>query len=253
VERTLVTHTDLGTGRILQEEYFLGRWYHRDPKEGPAYIARDGKTGVAVWEWYGVRGHKHRLDGPAKIKRTPGGVVFDETWACNGRVHRDPLRGPARIEREPTTGRVMDEYYIVHGQYHRENGPAYIAYERDHIISEVYYRRGKRHRVDAPALVLRDWRTGVVHREAYYLDGICRRESEGPALIERDLETGGLVQEQFWENGVAIRELHYEGGRFHRSTEKGPAIIVREPGTGNVIERQYWLKGRRVAGPTPGG
>jgi len=62
-------------------------------------------------------------------KRDPvTGVVVDESYFVNGRLHRDPAEGPARIMRDPVTGIATFEEYFVRGKYHRDpaEGPAII-------------------------------------------------------------------------------------------------------------------------------
>lgn len=124
-----------------------------------------GNSKLYQWGYYKRSGvlTLHSLDGPAMIMKGPDGV---------------------------TAG-----YWLVHGMYHREDGPAWIDLEKHH---RKWYLNGKLHRDGGPAITLRDnieewWQHGTMHRE------------DGPA----------------WTNEDKIS--WYYNGKLHRTG--GPAII----------------------------
>ena len=66
-------------------------------------------------------------------------------------------------------------WYNKEDQFHRENGPAVIKYDR----SEFYYNNGKLHRLDEPAVIFPNGRV------EYWINGERHRVG-GPAVIKVD-------------------------------------------------------------------
>jgi len=110
------------------------------------------------------------------------------------------------------------DYRNEKGEYHREDGPAYIC-----PTYQAWYQNNKRHRKDGPAII--DSSNGY---QAWYQNGKLHRE-DGPAIIFPNTST-------FWyqngkkhrENGPAVIRSNgykawYQNGKLHRGD--GPAVI----------------------------
>lgn len=108
-----------------------------------------------------------------------------------------------------------NEFWLdAQGEFHSDVGPA-VIYSSGAIL---WYRHGKYHRVDGPAMVL----PGA---EYWYQNGKLHRDN-GPAVIK---DTG----EYAW----------YQNGELHRSD--GPAV-TRSDGA-----EEWYVRGRRIH-PVPG-
>lgn len=151
------------------------------------YAAVIDNNGLS-WYRYGV---KHRSDGPAYIDNAYG----DYTWYTNGVIHCD-ADIPAKQDKD-YHGKIRIQYY-KHGKLHRLNGPAVIT---DNSKFEWYFE-GQLHRIGAPAVqspASTSWHQiidgkSVLHR------------TDGPAIIQY--------------NGT----MHwYQFGEKHR--QYGPASI----------------------------
>jgi len=139
------------------------------------------------------------------------GIITKEVYRVGRKRHRDPLEGPAVIERCRATGTITFEEYRVNGRLHREGGPASIS----------------------------RWSTGAVTFEEYRLKGRQHRDpADGAAFIDRDGNTGVVVQEHYIWNG-----------KLHRDPNDGPAVIYRDWKTGITWNREYWLHGQQIAAP----
>jgi hypothetical protein len=127
------------------------------------------------------------------------GLVIRETFHRNGRLHRDETSGPAYIIRSSVkeegaaspTEKVLEEHYYLHGQRHRENGPALIRYRGSNGVcfEEFYYRRDRLHRnpKEGPAQIERNYDGTVLTLECYFVNGRGYRDpADGPWHIERD-------------------------------------------------------------------
>jgi hypothetical protein len=161
---------DAETRVVVDETYLCRGRKHRDPKEGPARTRRNALTGALVAKEYWVRGRKHRdpKEGPAATYLLWGtrGEHFSEEYCVQGSYERDPSDGPVWIDRDPFTGVVYDEAYMLDGDYHRADGPACTSRdEAGRVIHSSYYWRGELHREDGPALLDRNPLTGEVERE----------------------------------------------------------------------------------------
>jgi hypothetical protein len=97
---------------------------------------------------------------------------FDES----GRFHR--IGAPARLVWPPNNAEHTAEYF-VHGEYHREDGPALIRRYADGSVLECYYNHGKLHRDDGPAHILRR-ADGGIETEQYWHNG---HQKEAPPPI----------------------------------------------------------------------
>lgn len=128
------------------ETFRLNRRLHRDSRDGPAYILRDGETGSLLEERYYWHGRLHRMEGPAKLEYWDN-VVVEEMYYRHGLVHRDPADGPAWIQRNRPGTVVIAEHYFVNDQLYRDpaHGPYEITrYETGEIEFEIYSEPGER-------------------------------------------------------------------------------------------------------------
>ncbi|WP_274630779.1 hypothetical protein [Arvimicrobium flavum] len=124
---------------------------------------------------------------------------------------------------------VTREIWTQAGQYHREDGPAYIEHDRNGVVLyESWYRHGDRHREGAPAFLLRDATTGVVTTEGWYANGVLHRTDGGPAAIVRD------------PNGTTTYQAWAEAGQFHR--KDAPAKILTRS-DGELLSEQWFTRG----------
>lgn len=73
----------------------------------------------------------------------------DNAWRWvddHGRFHREGDL-PAYIARSV-------KQWVIHGERHRDHGPAYVEYQGTTVVYTRWYFRGKTHRLDGPAV---DW------------------------------------------------------------------------------------------------
>lgn len=135
--RSITLIIDPETGLLAEEVHRLNGRLHRDPREGPARISWSA-AGRICSERYYWRGRMHRPDGPALIDRWHGGVV--EEYYRHGLVHRDPNEGPARLERTPE-GLLLIECYALYDELFRDPaaGPNYCERNIDGTVTCAEY------------------------------------------------------------------------------------------------------------------
>jgi len=142
--RRLTREVDLDTGVVTLEAFRLNGKLHRNHHEGPAYICRSAENGRLVYERYYWHGRLHREGGPAKIEYDlTGKIALEEMYYLHGFPHRDPMQGPAYIERNDH-GVARVETYLVNGAKYRNpnHGPCSISrYEDGQIEHEEYSDR----------------------------------------------------------------------------------------------------------------
>jgi uncharacterized protein len=153
------------------------------------------------------------------------GVVIEETYRLDGRLHRDQTEGPAQILRRSDSGQVTSECYYWNGRLHREDGPAQIHYRVDtkkpyakgypYIIG--YYRHGKLHRdqKEGPARI--ECYRGVVVEEHYAVHNkVCRDPEDGPCHISRNGD-GSIAYSRYSEPS----EAPFRGKTSRRNLKSG--------------------------------
>jgi hypothetical protein len=247
---------------------------HREEEDGPAVIACNIETGVIVDEQYWRHGKRHREGGPARIRRDETGKVIFEGWYRDGQLHRDHNEGPALVDEafdglgihceeyhengkwhRPSeigpailntdpAGEVLREFYVEHGQLHRDpkKGPAWfeirdartVKGSPDDTTTIKYAVNGQTHRneEDGPAITTRHNPTGVLLCEYYDRDGrSCRLR--GPAIIERDT------------TGAVIFEAWCRADGFHRDPKEGPAVITHDRKSGITTE-EFFVGGEKL-------
>jgi antitoxin component YwqK of YwqJK toxin-antitoxin module len=95
----------------------------------------------------------------------------------NGKKHYRLENGGKRI-----ISKIEEEWLDKDGEFHREDGPAYIRYnENGNIDLEDYYLNGKTHREDGPASISY-YNNGNIQCEYYYLNGKGYRKMVLPQL-----------------------------------------------------------------------
>jgi hypothetical protein len=108
-------------------------------------------TGELVLEQYFQYGRLHREDGPCSVGRLTDRPEFEETlWMYDGSL--DHPWEPARTIKHVPSGV---------------------------LVLEEHYRGGVRHREGRPALIQRNWETGEVVNQEFYLKGEFQKPPEG--------------------------------------------------------------------------
>lgn len=149
------------------------------------------EIGPAVEEWYTTTQY-HRMGIYEDFHRLASGVPF-QTWQENRR-------------------RKKVEYWM-HGQRHRENGPAVEEWHMGRRKSmQIYYVNGELHRLASEGPAYQAWREDG-HREKveYWLDGQLHRY-------------GNPAVQKWSEDGYIKEVIYYEKGKVHRND--GPAWIL---------------------------
>ncbi len=151
------------------------------------------------------------------------GLVVEQRFYLNGRLHRDEFEGPAVVMRDPESGAIERQEYRLNGYLHRENGPAVIGFTANDKPLQEYWYRGLRHRSDGPADISGDLSAGD-YLVTYRRYGVFHRDpKEGPAQI-------GV------ENGKRDLELYAVNGEEFRNPEDGPYRIDYDDVNGSPTE-----------------
>jgi hypothetical protein len=164
---------------------------------------------VVKQQWTDENGKLHRLDGPALITKYYGGDYdgdCKEQWYIHGQLHRD--NGPAVIN-----SGGFKEWYI-HGKRHRLDGPAISSIYGDEKYGS-WYVNDKLHRLDGPAQI-----SDCGTRKSWYLNGVPHR-ADGPAM---ELPNGS----KYW----------FFNGMYHRLD--GPAIEYYSG------RKEWWVNSKRM-------
>lgn len=95
------------------------------------YIKAVAENGQTFEEYHvnGIDGPLHNAHGPAFTNRRHDGIVIEEKYYCEGKLHRDGA--PAVIERSSNDGTVSKEEYWRNGVLHRDDGPAVVLRNPD--------------------------------------------------------------------------------------------------------------------------
>lgn len=94
-------------------------------------------------QWY-CNGTLHRLDGPAQLVTTPGGVFHAEAWYQHGKAHRPD--GAAQLDTyryAPDELVKRQEMWFQHDKMHRADGPAVITVLGNGLEIRDYWIDGK--------------------------------------------------------------------------------------------------------------
>jgi hypothetical protein len=212
-------------------------FHHRD--DAPAIIERD-RYGDLTEHWY-----RH---GKAYEPTAHERMKWEATKLAKGPFHAEtmeslaggePLMGATRevwSAAVGTTGTATADYPL-----HREDGPAVI--EKDPATGRVvwlsWYENNQDHRIDGPATQIFDETTGVCVQECHYRRGRLHR-TDGPAEIQRDPQ-GNTTLEEWRRNGVAFRQ---NGPWLIERDAQNPQRVF-------AVEHSWFLNGRRLDKPTP--
>jgi hypothetical protein len=127
---------------VEQLEYWRCGKLHHETSEGRAVLKRDLGTGRLIREEYRIEGQLHRPDGPASLEycETTGRQLFAAYFHL-GQMHRD---GHPACCYYDDSGRLISEYWYCHGELHRDGAPAVIKRDADSVsLFESYWRRGQ--------------------------------------------------------------------------------------------------------------
>lgn len=70
-----------------------------------------------------------------------------------------------------SNGKIMSEWYLVNGNFHREGAPAQIYYrDNGNVNYEFYYINNNLHREDGPAIIFYDM-YGNINHKVFMLNG----------------------------------------------------------------------------------
>jgi hypothetical protein len=152
--------------------------------------------------------HRPSADGPAAMHTDADGHVLFEAYLEHGVYHRDPLDGPALIERHAATRSIVTEEYRYQGLLHRDEhqGPASACFTPGTADPhhEAYYCNGEPHRLNGPAVIERSVATGDSQNEWHFCEGQLHRE-DGPAIVLRHPD-GAICYEAWYCDDVLIEE-----------------------------------------------
>lgn len=99
-----------------------------------------------------------------------------------------------------------NEYFMVDGRLHREDGPALITTLEDKIVGERWFFDGNRHRTNGPAVVVY-YDDKLVVMEEWYLNN-KRHRDDGPAVVEYfDSEFNNTRSLEKWYCNDALHRL----------------------------------------------
>lgn len=110
-------HYESRGGRLWRSQEFMRQGQPYREGDMPAQVVTDLNTGIEVCRtWYDPDSGKCGRPGgkPCYIKIDPDTeVVVEEEYREAGELHR--MDGPARVARDPKSGKVISASYYVHG------------------------------------------------------------------------------------------------------------------------------------------
>lgn len=145
-EYSVTITKDKRTGAILGEFWRRNQKLDRDGE--PARINYSRETRNVTQQVWCTDDQPDRLeDKPAHIHYDPvSGAVTAEHWFVSGRLHRDGDK-PASIEYNEENGNIIKEVYAKNGDIHRNLnlGPAIIEYDpvSKKVVSQDWYVDGR--------------------------------------------------------------------------------------------------------------
>lgn len=168
-------------------------------------------------------GKLHSLDSPAYKEFYENGNPSKFEWYKDGVLFCSTH--PSRITFSED-GKIFVKSWIVNGQFHRADGPAYMVVKtnRRKSILEIWYKFGKIHNSNGPAY--QEWtNNGKIKVRKWYCEDKLHN-THGPAYLE------------FYPDGRTKFLVWYENGVFNR--EHGPAIIKWDENS--KLKNQVWFK-----------
>lgn len=158
----------------------------KNRKQHGDYFKRNW-TECYVHENYNEKGLLHHdEDKPAKIVYDQKAQPVVHEYYKHGVVHREGDK-PAIVER--LNSRETREIYCQAGQVHRTKGPAHTVWQSSLdagppvALYELWAINGLVHRIDGPAVVIRDSK-GQVQNEFFFLDGFKLKEQDYKKCVE---------------------------------------------------------------------
>ncbi len=140
-------------------------------------------------------------------------------------------------------GRKYYEKYLVNGEFHNENGPAFIEYyENGNIYCEHYYINNKLHNENGPAII-KYYNNGNIHIKKYYLNDKLYNEN-GPVIIDY-YRNGSKYYEEFNSKTESITISYYSNGNkkfeeyLDRVNSRKQLISYYE--NGNIFAKYYYF------------
>ena len=153
--------------------------------------------------WKGKNFIRHRLDGPCHTDKN--GITF---WRKNGKFHR--IGGPAVYGPKSEDGKVMYEKWIVDGQCHRDDGPAFTY---DDGLGKRWFVDGEPHREDGPAIETNG-------KTMFFITGVAVPEN---VVMEPELQT---IEEIMSEKNMEIKRIRIDRFGWTNFIEETNAKII---------------------------
>jgi hypothetical protein len=127
------------------------------------------------------------------------GQIKSKHWIVNGELHNE--NGPAFIEYYEN-GKIQSQRWYINGKYHNENGPAIIWYYKNGQIQYQYwYINELSHNENGPSIIFY-YKNGQIEYQAWKINRI-RHNENGPAYICYD-ENGQIIDESWYINGIFL-------------------------------------------------
>lgn len=112
----------------------MSRWYNNDKSYRMIYYYDN--EDIKEEYWY-KEGRLHKKNGPAVIWYYPNGNKQEEHWYNYNKCYKT-------LNYYKNGNKRIEYWYNQNGQFHRDDGPAVIHYNKDKIIiDEKYYLYGK--------------------------------------------------------------------------------------------------------------
>lgn len=200
-------------------------------------------TGIQLLRNWALRRAEKIEDRKHKTKKAPQNTLrkIKELRDEQGKYHCES--GPAIAWSDG-----LEEWWL-HGNRHREGGPAITGRQR-----EEWWVDGRLHRTDGPARkypgYLAWWVNGRLHREGapakfygggeyWFRNGQLHRE-DGPAYIYP--ATSPAASAVVYRYGKLLAEKWYRNGHLHRDGQ--PAVQIFDA-DGSLREAVWWQNGRK--------
>ena len=253
-----LTEENNGEIKLYSEKYecyFLNKKIHRD--NAPAFIRKDLHNSYTYWFQEGKR---HRDDGPAyefyddkiwfkndKPHRDYGPAVISPEsieWFSNGAYHRND--GPAilhvrkfeDISKKSKTPLILnrgdDIAYIMIGGVKNEIKVKTIEGVKYLVHGEEWWKNGKRHREDEPAVVNNYKISSYLTNLIFNLDEPIRNDD---GIFKQWYNNGELHRTEGPAEIFPDGEMWYINGKLHRVD--GPAVIRKNE------KEEWWINGRK--------
>ncbi len=229
-------------GVIMHKKYMQNGVLHNE--NGPACVAYHNNGKLEEISWY-INGNYHRDKGPAVTKYYFSGNLNSTLWYRQGVKHR--IGGPSQVLFYDKKGDVYGTSYYENGIMHRVNGPTITTFKNGIIILQCWIIYGECHRLDGPAYI-KCYDSGVISRIIWYSNGYKHNE-KGPAYVEHDMK--GKIKTSIYYiydikhriDGPAefIKTPEYTlikwylYGYLHN--DKGPAYVMKT--INGVVNRHY--------------